>query len=131
MSFGKSLVGNHLRESGAGPPETVENHRGPLETVQDMASLTDLGRKSIGFVMRAEKKKIPTCWRHLGEDSGPLASGHSLYAMVGENPRSIDDSNSILAHSECRGPTREAQARPGGHQGRCKSGTPNPGKVSF
>ena len=37
--------------------------------------------------------------------------------MVGDNPRSIDDSNSILAHSECRGPTREVQGRPGADQG--------------
>ena len=83
-------------------------------TDSDMASLTDLGRKS----HESSQKKIPTCCRHLGEDSGPLASGHSLYAMVGRNPRPIDDFNTILAHSGCRGPTREVQGRPRTDQGR-------------
>ena len=51
-------------------------------------------------------KNVP---RVVGDVPAALASEHSLYAMVGEDPRSIDDFNSILAHSECIGPTREVQ----------------------
>ena len=37
-----------------------------------------------------------------------ISSPHSLYEMVGRNPRSIDENKPISAHDECKGSPRES-----------------------
>ena len=53
------------------------------------------------------EKKNPAIADRFQLNSESLGSVPSLYAMVGRNPRSNDDSNSSLAHSEYRESTRE------------------------
>ena len=57
--------------------------------------------------MTGAKKKILGMNPDLESNSWPIASTHSLYAMIGEDPRSIDDFYSSGAHIECRALTME------------------------